>query len=497
MKIRAYFQPHVTASESENRSISGLLLPFGEVGYTSAGALTAAAGSITIPDDPSEVILDIEHDYRQLVGKAHAVTETEAGIIASFEIIKTRAGDDALEEVRAGLRKCLSVELSDVETDGGKITAGKITGAGLVLYPAFESARLAASRADAEAEALPQPSDTNSTDSEEKEETMNVQTPTEATAARVPAGIPTGMVSTARDSVADLTAAFIAANGSSNPEVLAALSDIIPSNWYADAIPGYVGELWNGKSYQRRVIPRFGTKDLKSRKISGWRWVDRPEVGMYDGNKTAIPSNTVSTEEVEIEAFRIAGGHDIDRAFVDFESPEFWNAYWHAMTESYARLSDGSALAQIASAATKVEAGEVPTDMATGLVYIVDGLISVLNETDTLADTAFVAPDLWRAMLLTPHDSRLAYLDAAMGVEEGTLSGRGFKIVPESRIDAGSVLVTTREAATIHEFGNGAPIRVTAQHIANGGIDAAVFGYLAANIHDAGGLAHVKAEHGA
>lgn len=492
--LRAYFQPHIqAAADTESRLISGLLLPFNEVGYTNAGALTCKKGAITLPDDAGDVILDVEHDYRQLIGKATALTETDNGIEATFEIARTRAGDDALEEVRAGLRKSLSVELADVEYDEHyvQITAGRVIGAGLVLYPAFESAKLAAAKHDAAHQETTDDDQAPETPTEEKETPMTDT----AKAAKVPAGLPTTMTAASSKTIADLSAAFALANQSNAGDVQAALADIIPSNWYAEKIPGYIGELWNGRSFRRRAIPRFGHADLTSRKISGWRWTQRPEVGEYEGNKTAIPTNTVGTEEVTIDAHRIAGGHDIDRSMVDFENAEFWSAYWKAMTESYARLSDAVALRAVATAATKVTAGEMPDGISPALVYIVDGLLSVLNETDTVADTAFVAPDLWRSMMLTPHDSRLAYLDAAIGVDSGTLAESNFLIIPESRIDAGSVLVTTREAATIHEFGGGAPVRVQALNVANGGVDAAVFGYMAENIHDAGGLALVKESH--
>lgn len=498
MKINAFFEPAIVATETheeQSRTVSGLLLPFEEIGYTSGGPLVAMAGTIRFPDNVGDVVLNIEHDFRQLVGNAIALDEADDGIRATFEFAKTRAGDDACEEVRAGLRRCLSVELDEVTVnDAGQITDALITGAGLVLRPAFASAKLAASKAEDISTEEAVGEETNNKEKDDQTMQVTIEEATEATAARVPAGLPTTLTAS-KKTLDALSGAFAQANRNESRQVMAALADIIPSNWYATDIPGYIGELWSGKAYQRRVIPRFGRADLKARKISGWRWTKRPEVQLYEGNKAAIPSDTIATEEVIIEAQRIAGGHDIDRVFVDFENPEFWASYWRAMTESYARLSDATTLAQLTSDAPKVTADPVPDSIAPAFSYIIDGIVSVLNETDTLPDTAFIATDLWKQLMLTPHDQRLAYLDAALGFEEGKLADRNFAIIPESRIDSTSVLVTTREAVTVHEFGGGAPIRVQALNIANGGIDAAVFGYLANNTHDAGGLALVKATH--
>lgn len=482
--IRAVFSPQLEAAD-DGRTIKGMLLPFGEIGYTSYGPVTVTGG-ITWPEDLAGVLLNIEHDPGRLVGRATSLEITEAGVQATFSIVNTRAGDDALEEVRAGLRGALSVEMTALEEDKpGEISAGEIIGAGLVSRPAFESARLAATHAATE--------ETQSDPGQEEPETDQPnEEDTEMSDARIGASTPVtaGAIRGNTVNVQDLTAAFAGAYG--NTQLKAALADIVPANWLAFEQPEYVGELWNGKAFQRRAIPAFNHATLKSRKISGWRWVTRPEVGPYEGNKAEIPTNTVSTEAVDIEIQRIAGGHDIDRIYVDFESPEFWAAYFAAMTESYARQSDAIALAEVADAAPEVTPGEVPAGIAPALAYIVDGVLAVLNETDALPDTAFVAPDLWRALMFTTHNDRLAYLDAALGFNEGTLNERKFAIVPESRIEAGSALVTTREAATVHELGGGTPIRVQALDVAHGGVDAAVFGYMAVNIHDAAGLAMVK-----
>lgn len=474
--LTAAFATDLTAATDDdgNRTLKGTLLPFNEPGYTNVGTVVISPGAIA---ELPEIILNLQHDRRTLIGKSVAITETETALEATFSIVKTRSGDDALEEVAAGLRSGFSVELTDLEfsDDWVTITGARLTGAALVDLPAFESAKLAAS--------LAPPIAPESAPSDTEKETPMTDARTSGQAATIDAAKP----------VTISTAAELVAGAQHSKTLLAALADIIPDSFADAEQPEYIGELWKGKSFQRRVIPRFGSKPLTARKIKGWRWVTKPEVGPYAGDKTQIPTGTIETEPVEFDAKRIAGGHDIDRAFTDFDNPEFWEAYWSAMTESYARQSDAGVLSDIVAAATPVTRGTVPASVNPGLVSIADGLLSILNETDSLADTAFIAPDLWRDMLLTREDDRLAYLDAALGVEEGSLTAQSFKIIPESRLDPGTVLVTTKEAATVRELGSGVPIRVEALNVALGGIDAAVFGYYGVNIHNKAGLALVTA----
>jgi hypothetical protein len=56
-------------------------------------------------------------------------------------------------------------------------------------------------------------------------------------------------------------------------------------------------------------------------------------------------------------------------------------------------------------------------------------------------------------------------------------------------LDSGVVLAGARQAATFHELG--APLRVTVANVANGGIDAGLFGYVATVVHNPAAIAKV------
>lgn len=525
-RLTAMHTARLTANLA-NRTISGLLLPFGEEGATNLGRLTASAHTLTLPDAPGDLTLNIEHQATHPIGTAVQLTEEPAGIRAAFHIAQTAAGDDALAEVEAGLRVCLSAEVDDTVVRSGRLVGGRLTGAGLVARPAFPSAKLAAAEDTGDlvddyhsettetyvdpgtGEAItestvvdstvttdtPDPDQDDEEDDTDTTDVLDEDDPERNTImARQTARAPRSTLAATKARTSKGTTArdlyrLIAGAAGGDRQMLAALSDVVPANILGIEQPQYVGELWQGKAYQRQFIPAWNHADLASYDVTGWRWVDRPTVAPYQGNKTAVPSNAIKTEQVKLSAERIAGAHDIDRKFRDFNDTEFWDAYFRAMTEAYAKVSDTTALAEVIDAAPDVPMGSVPTGVSKGLTQVVDGILAIIAEVDTIPDTAFMAPDLYRDFLLTTHDNALAYLDAALGFEDGTMSG--FKIKPTAQIAAGRTLVSCHDAVTVHELGGESPIRVEAIDLAKGGIDQGVFGYLAVNVQDAGGLALV------
>jgi hypothetical protein len=119
-------------------------------------------------------------------------------------------------------------------------------------------------------------------------------------------------------------------------------------------------------------------------------------------------------------------------------------------------------------------------------VSIVDGAIAVLPT--GVPSFAVVAPDVFRSLLLTKTDDKLAYLNTSIGLEAGTIDS--FKVVPHPGIAAGKALVGVSAAATQYEL-PGSPIRTEALDQIKGGIDEALFGYAATGINRPAGLALV------
>jgi hypothetical protein len=135
-------------ANADDRSATGLLVPFGEKCSSNLGSFEVDPGVFTIPDDLTGVGLNVEHEREQVVGAPTKLTDTAAGTVATFSFAKTPEGDRALADALSGKRKNLSVEVADVVIRAGKAVSGRIFGAALVKAGAFPSATLLAAAAD-------------------------------------------------------------------------------------------------------------------------------------------------------------------------------------------------------------------------------------------------------------------------------------------------------------------------------------------------------------
>lgn len=457
----------------EPRTVTGLLLPFGEIGSTNLGKLTAQPNTVTIPGDISILNLNADHKGSRPRGRFLSAAETADGIVASFRIGELPEGDAILAAIAAGQPPALSVELADVEiNDAQQIIAGQLTGAAVVDKPAYPSARLVAEHTD------PDPTTTDP-DPDPTPEGSQMPEATTVPLGGAPAVTPTPPASTFADFLAAMSAGDLHAPAAAAArDLFAALAD----NKYdgenavgtATRQPQWLGEMWSPIADVRRVIPLFKSAALESLEWVGYRWTDKPTVDKWSGNKSAIPSKGGKTEKVTGSAQRFAGGFDTAIEFTHFGQTALVEQLVRFLIESYAIKSDAYVLDQVLAAASPLDPGAAPTDVPPALGWIVDGALQLLG--DNVQPTfALVSPTDWRDVLLAPKDHRLEFLSTSLGLESGEHAG--FTIKPHASITTGTALVGSREAVTVREL-PGAPVRVSALDIARGGVDDAVFGYI-------------------
>lgn len=275
-----------------------------------------------------------------------------------------------------------------------------------------------------------------------------------------------------------------AANGNASPEIRNVLQDITQTAVGVDVEqPDFVGQLWQGADYTRKVVPLISGAPLRSHKITGWRWTTKPTVAAWAEaagvDKVDVPSNQPETEPYTVSAQRLAGAHDIDRKFRDFGDTAFFEAYYRAMTDSYARLSDAAAVDGIEAVATDIAVAPYPLFLgaiASGVAALDDA--TNVNSTFVLANKADLIP--WA--LNTTNFDLPAFL-TLIGVNPE-------RIVAHNSVTAGHVLVGTSSAIKFREL-PGVPIRVEAIDMVKGGVDAGVFGYYAMELHSALGIQDV------
>lgn len=181
----------------EDRTITGLLIPFNELGQTNAGRFMVEAGAIALPDDPSVITLNTDHERSRPVGRAARAWEEPAGIMATFTIARTPEGDAALADALSptGKRRRLSGEFHTAIKAGKAVAGtGRLWGAALVGMGAFPSAMVLAEDRSAASKYVTEYTDENgvtwrrvettettTTDTENGTETTSVTTVTETT----------------------------------------------------------------------------------------------------------------------------------------------------------------------------------------------------------------------------------------------------------------------------------------------------------------------------
>jgi hypothetical protein len=390
------------ALDPNTRKVRGLVVPYGKPSRLSISGIPPIKfnkGDITVPDDLTILGVNLEHDRFKPLARFDSLEHTDQGVVGVFSIGKTPDGDKVLADYARGVKMKLSPELAKIKRgpDGLSGTA-VLTGAGFVTEGAWAESGLFAvgDNPDAgapvvepdpvplatktvltpdaatgvlavEADAvpltvdvtvgsdtskfIPDPSGVDMTDAlapagglfgahgknrrpaerqEPDEGLFAIRRVAEAMARKHQFGDGSALAALGPDPFGQEQGMF-------------ALSDIKFSTAGGVGVnlinPQFVGNLWNRRRYVRKFIPLWQHDDLHSFKITAWRPTTDPAMATWAGDKAAITSNAPATEPYSLTAKRFAGAHDIAREFRDFDSPEFWEWYFNAMTDSYAKLS--------------------------------------------------------------------------------------------------------------------------------------------------------------
>lgn len=499
----------VTAADPGARTITGLVVQWGAIGRTSIGPCRFARGSIAAPE-PRRVKLMVEHDVAQVVGYLTAAQDTDQGLVGTFTVPPGAAGDAVLASAAAGLRDGLSV---GVEVDAAApgpdgvldVTAGQWRETSVVAIPAFMESRVtqvaatgqpglafgmaaqqaasqtgAAGAPPAVTPAAPAPQQLWGPAAPQQLWSPQGQ-PVAAT--YVPAGQPwqaRPVQAMGLDQAIDrITAGW--RNGGAEGALRAALTDIVPPTDPGQAQslfrPQWLGELWSTSYHERPLIDCLSKAPLTSFTVSGFQ-VTRPVFGVapYTGNKTAVPSpGGYAVVPVSTTAQRIAGAHDIDRAFIDLGDGSFVANYFRYQAENYAVLTEDQVETWLAAAATPL-----PAAGATDVLTALDVLAQYFATLGGGARMSFVAiaPDLWSALIGTKNLDAPWLYGGSASLVGGTATVGGISIFLANGIPDGTIMAGDRRAATFYEWKN-PPLGIQAVNIANGGIDLGVFGYVA------------------
>lgn len=516
----------VTAANPGTRTITGLVVQWGAIGRTSVGPARFVRGSIQAPD-PSRVKLLVEHDVAQVVGYLTAAQETDQGLLGTFTVPAGPAGDAVLQSAASGLRDGLSVgvevEAAAPGPDGVlDVTRGSWRETSLVAVPAFIGSQVTQVAASAQQSGPAAPGSAFAA------QAALSPAPSPAGAVMGPAAVipaapaaspvsPWAAAPAAPWSPATVAAAYappaggymVAARpvapmtfdqaveritagwrtGGAEGALRAALSDVVPptdaGQNQALFRPQWLGELWTTSFTERPLIDVISKAPLTSFTVTGFR-VNQPAFGVaaYTGNKTAVPSPgnfgvTVVTEN----ATRIAGAHDVDRAFIDLGDGSFVSSYFRYQAENYAVLTESQVAAWLLAEATAV--------VGTGSTVLeaLDQLARYFASLGGGARMSFVAiaGDLWSDLIGVSNQDAPWLYGGSANLVGGTATVGGISMFLEPTLPDGTILAGDRRAATFYEWKN-PPLAIQAQNIANGGVDLGVFGYCATIVNNPAAL---------
>lgn len=481
-QLRAVFDGGgtLTASADAPGRARGTIVPWDTPGRTSRGPVRIRRGAIALPDDLARVKLTVEHDDARPVGILEAADDTDAGLVGVFRYGTTPAALTAAAELADRTREGLSVDLVDVVIEDGVLTAGYLKAVSQVAIPAYDDARALAAAHHNRREEAPMETDTaQAAPADDAPARDRLTAAADAPAPSAPAAVQRTAARTrpasAAAELADrlIASRFAGGDAATVSTLTAALADITPAgNGAGHELAGLAvqaaGELADtayAPVYDRAVA---GMR-LTGMEITGWHWDTKPGVGDYAGNKADIPTGPAALKSITATAQRIAGGHDLDRIYIDLGSRDVLVGYWRLMAEDVQRQLDAKRLAAVQAAAGSPAA-------AAGLgAAIIDGATTVAG-----ANYVLVAGDLMREELSKPA-SELAALFTGPSITGQTVPP--VTVAPDL---TGTVIVGRRDAVRFYTVEP--PLRFEAVHIAKGGVDAGIFTYWAALPSPFGGV---------
>lgn len=546
--LTVYAGAAITAS-TITRTLAGPVVRYGEYGRTSRGRLKVRPGALRFPAELHRVKLTREHERDQSRGHLVAVDDDGVTMIrAALKVSDGPEGDAALREANDRTRDGFSFDVVDATVEGDEIVDALVIAIGQVGIPAYDNTRIdtiaassttptpkgttmltPAQRARlAELRAIDTPTDEQRRELEQLvalegnsagEQAAGGQAgdaPRPASPAAPPAGtstppaggtgntgdaggaggevqasrfpaVPSGVPSPAattqpRGGALEFFSAAVAdalrPGGGGAQAITAALADVTYSA-HDDVIapPAWSGELWSGLEYEPQYTDMFTPGTMTSLKGTGFRFVTKLEMQDYAGNKVAIPTSTVTTEPTEWTGARMAVGVDVDRAFYDFPNAGMVRALAEQARESWAMKLDAKALAYLLAEAVPAEgAAAQPTLIKAAAVAV----RALKRRRVGRATHVLVNDDDLFTLLDVNNDEVSAFLELF------NVDPRNFRSSQD--VPAGTVIASVRQGNKLRTL-PGSPIRVSAQHIANGGVDEAWFGYYATEQIHTGAIA--------
>lgn len=455
------------AASEDDLTLTYRLLPYGEEGRTNLGSITASKGVLQIPADFKSLELNEEHDFKKPIGFFEAITEEDSGLTATVRIIDTSAGRDAHKLAKAGLRTGISVEIAEPLIRNGNLMAGRLTGAGLVVRPAFSNAQLTAA-------------DCGTT--LEKETPIMETTPSVEAAEVVSAPVvQAAPVLAAGSTKAELGAITFEAL-SRGTSVQAALADQLTTHDAGKVYIGdqEIGELFKARKNERKLVNAVGVKPLSSLFVTGTKKNRTFAVADWAGNKVQLPTGNFTTSRENWQATSKAVAVDIAMELIEFGDASVISDLYEQAVDSYIVQTEAELLTYLLANSTAVTG-------ITGAIAAIDKASETLGGIGANMDFIAVAPNVM-ALLRSVTSANAPWWLASQGavnLRDRSIDLGGVTLTSNPALAAGTILVGDARAVDYRESKE---FRYQAANVAQGGVDISLIKFRAQKVTDTGAV---------
>ena len=500
------FNTTVESSDAQRRIIAGKIVPFGEIGNTSAGQVVFEKGSISY-NTGGKIKLLLEHNAKDPIGMMQSASEDASGIYASFKVAPTTKGNDALieaSELRDGLSVGVIVDAAEPRNGILYVTKASLREVSLVQSAAFASAAV---QSVAASEATPEPVEETQTQPTESEASVENATPApEVEAAQtVEASQPkyTPIAHTSPRSPILTGGNYLEhsiraklGNEDSRQWVLAA-DDSFTTNPAFSPV-SYVRDVAQNTNADRPVIEACGgTRPLNSYGMT----VSIPKI---TANSTAAtvaeggdPTGTTAITSAYINATVIKkmGWQRYSVELLDRSDPSFYEIMLKNLRDAYAQATDAYVIAQITAGGTAATATDA--DSAGIISFVSTESPAAYSATKRVARAFTSGVSIWSLLLGAKDTTGRPIYNAGQPMNSAgsavPTSLRGNVLGLDYYVDPNMVSTSIDESAFIIEPNSieifESPALTLATNVpTTGEIELALYGYIAAGVTFAGGL---------
>ncbi len=358
------------------------------------------------------------------------------------------------------------MEIAEPLIRNGNLMAGRLTGAGLVVRPAFNNAQLTAA-------------DCGTTP--EKETPMETNSETlEAAEVSVVQAAPVLTAGAARAELGAIT--FEAFNAGGAPAINAALADLKTTN---DAGKAYIGdqelgELWTARVTQRPLVNAVGVKPLTSLIQTGTKKQRTFAVANWAGNKVELPTGVFTTSRETWTASAKAVAVDIAAELIEFGGEGVITELYSEAMDSYITQTEAELLTFLLSNSTAVTG-------LTSAVAVIDKASETLGNIGANMDFIAVAPGVMASLRSITSANAPWWLasQGAVNLRDRSISLGGVTLTSNASLAAGTILVGDSRAVDYRE---GKDIKFRALDVAHGGIDVSFIKFRSQYVTDKGAV---------